>query len=148
MKITPNKILFVISVLFDVLFLYEYYNKDLFIWKLFLPVIVIPITGLKYYHFCVCFTYINRYNVNLALISNGLSIIWKLWFYFALWWNTSILTTMLWSIPGWIDGAITVYFIVTIYFMKSLLYFDINIPVDGWGISEKINAAGDAIPGL
>lgn len=84
----------------------------------------------------------------MALISNAFSLVFRFVFFVLLYVSWGIKSILFLGIPGSIDTIITFYFIFTIYFMKSLLYFDINIPVDGWGIGEKVDAMGDAIPGL
>lgn len=124
------------------------YAYNILFWKIILPVFLIPLLYFKYFHFCVCYTYINRKNVNRSLISIGVCAFFKLVFlvllYLKLWFFTFFVASVIVSV----DFCIAGYFGFTIYFMKSMLYFDINIPVDGFGISEKVDAMGDAIPGL
>lgn len=147
-KITCNKILFIISAIFDIFFFYQYFNYSLILWKFILPIMIIPITALKYFHFCVCFTFINRKNVNMALISIFFSTIFKIFFMIILYLKFMWGKLMIMSIFFSIDLVIVAYFAISIYFMKGLLYFDVSIPVDGYGINEKIDKWGNAIPGL
>lgn len=84
----------------------------------------------------------------MALIANVTSFLFRLFIFSYLFISLNFMTLLWIGIIGFIDLCITIYFVFTIYFMKSLLYFDINIPVDGWGIADKVDAMGDAIPGL
>ncbi|KRH93897.1 putative transporter [Pseudoloma neurophilia] len=150
-KITTNKILFVISLFLDIFFCYFYWSDKRLFYYIFIPIFIIILSYLKLFHFRVCFTYINRKNVNIALLSNIWSLLFRLYFvslFFLTWSFDNLLWNFLFSLLFFVDFCINIYFIFTIYFMKSLLYFNINIPVDGWGIAEKVDAIGDAIPGL
>lgn len=147
-KITTNKILFLFIVLFDIFFMYYYWSHDMLAYWLLLPIFILLLSYFRCFHYFVCYTYINRKNVNRALLANLIGFLFRLWFFSYLFMTLHFMTLLWIGIIGLIDFCITIYFIFTIYFMKSLLYFDINIPVDGWGIAEKVDAVGDAIPGL
>lgn len=148
LKITINKILFLVAVFLDLFFLYMTYRFELVFWKIILPIGVILMVPFKYYHFLVCYKIINRRNVNLALVSVVISTIYLVAFYGLLFLSFSFLRLTVMSIMGFINFVVNVYFAINIYFMKSVLYFDVNIPVDGYGIDDKVNQFGNAIPGL
>lgn len=147
-KITTNKILFLISSLIDIFFLYKAYDYEIWLYYIFIPILILLLSYFKYFHFCVCYTFINRRNVNNALLSLIICNLYKLAIFFLLYITFNFVSLLLMGIVGSVDMIISAYFFFNIYFMKSLLYFDMNIPVDGFGIDEKVDMLGDAIPGL
>ncbi|ELA46313.1 hypothetical protein VCUG_02201 [Vavraia culicis subsp. floridensis] len=147
-KVTYNKILFIVVCIIDCVFLYMTYHSNLFLWYIFVPVSIPIMAFFKYYHFLVCYKTINRKNVNYALMSIGVSLLYKLCYFGLLFLAGRLFSMLIMGAVGFVDFVINMYFAANIYFMKSLLYFDVNIPVDGYGIDEKVNQFGNAIPGL
>ncbi|EPR79383.1 hypothetical protein SLOPH_809 [Spraguea lophii 42_110] len=146
-KITFNKILFVVIILVELAYTTIFFLKHLVLYHLDILLFILVLLS-KYHLYLICYKTINRRNINYGILSLMLSFSYEILFFSMLFLKNIGLFMIMFYIVCPISLGMKLALLLSIYFFKTLLYFDISIPVEGYEISKRVDNLADNIPGL